>query len=164
VLVADTVANRIRKIIIASGAVTTYTGSGDATSGMVCYVDGAATEQDGSAMALFNAPYDVTIAGGSTFVPERENHTVRVVTSITLLDVCALCANDPCGLGVGADACTDAGAATTFDLPCDATISHDGIFARIADKNNNKLGKLMLATGLVIVTSLAGRAGAPPVR
>jgi DNA-binding beta-propeller fold protein YncE len=46
------------------------------------------------------------------------------------------------------------GAAATFDLPSGIAVSHDGTFALIADKNNNKIRKLMLATGEV--TSLAG--------
>jgi sugar lactone lactonase YvrE len=66
--VADQNNHRIRKIVIASGEVTTYAGS---TQG---YADGRGTA------AQFNAPYSIAVYGGKLYVTDTLNHRIRVIT------------------------------------------------------------------------------------
>jgi len=66
--VADTQNNRIRKIVISSGAVTTLAGSSsgnnDATTGT---------------SAKFHQPHGITTDGTSLYVTDRQNNTVRKI-------------------------------------------------------------------------------------
>jgi sugar lactone lactonase YvrE len=67
--VADTYNNRIRKIVIATGAVTTLAGSG-----VLGYADGLGTA------ARFNWPSGITIVGGKLYVADADNHRIRMIT------------------------------------------------------------------------------------
>jgi sugar lactone lactonase YvrE len=72
--VADTINHTIRKIVIATGAVTTLAGS-----------PGNPGANDGTgANALFNSPYGVASDGkGNLFVADTKNHTMRKIVVAT---------------------------------------------------------------------------------
>jgi sugar lactone lactonase YvrE len=71
VLVADTANNRVRHVVVATGAVTTYAGSGVA----------GFTDSDG-ASAQFNAPSGIAMdSTGVAFVTEAGNHALRKIAA-----------------------------------------------------------------------------------
>ena len=61
--------NRIRKILISSGAVTTLAGSGSANSS-----DGSGT------LATFYNPHGITIHGSDMYVVDNSNHKIRKIS------------------------------------------------------------------------------------
>ena len=68
VYVADSSNNKIRKIVISTGAVTTLAGTGN--SG---FTDGVGTS------AQFKSVFDITIHGGNLYVPGHGNHRIRKI-------------------------------------------------------------------------------------
>jgi len=68
--VTDSGNHTIRKIVIATGAVTTVAGS----AGHVGNADGT------GAAARFNQPYGIAIGGGALWITDRGNHTIRRLT------------------------------------------------------------------------------------
>ena len=70
---ADTGNHTIRKVVIATGAVTTIAGS----AGQVGSADGTA------AAARFNQPYGIAFGGGALWITDRGNHTIRRLTPAT---------------------------------------------------------------------------------
>ena len=71
--VADTNNDTIRKLVIASGVVSTLAG-----------VAGAAGSDDGvDAAARFTSPWGVAVIGGDLFVTDHGNHTVRRIAMAT---------------------------------------------------------------------------------
>lgn len=71
---ADTFNHTIRKIVIATGAVTTLAGA----AGVTGSTDGAGAD------ARFNSPYGVVSDGaGNLFVADSKNHTLRKVVIAT---------------------------------------------------------------------------------
>jgi sugar lactone lactonase YvrE len=67
--VADTDNNTIRKIVIATGIVTTLAG----TAGFDGAVDGVGT------VARFSGPTDITLAGATLYVVDSNNQTIRKI-------------------------------------------------------------------------------------
>jgi sugar lactone lactonase YvrE len=137
--VADTGNSTIRKIDIASGLVSTLTGSAR-TSG--------ATDGTGIA-ALFNAPCGITTDGTNLYVADTGNNTIRQVVIATGV-VTTLAGT--AGVSGSADG---TGIAATFYLPYGITT--DGTNLYVADTGNNTIRQVVIATG--VVTTLAGTAG-----
>jgi DNA-binding beta-propeller fold protein YncE len=135
-LVADFLNNRIRRVVIATGSVTTLVGSVDG------YADGVGTQ------ARFSQPCDVSVSPDGTFalVTDRENVRIRRVSiatgSVTTLAGSVVGYAD----GVGTQA--------AFNSPSGVSISPDGTFALVADGGNNRIRRVSIATGNV--TTLAG--------
>lgn len=132
--VADTGSRRIRKIVIATGAVTTLAGS--ATPGAV--------DASGSA-ATFLTPKGITTDGSNLYVVDTNNRKIRKIViatgAVTTL------------AGTGASGAVDAtGIAASFNLPIGITT--DGTNLYVADTINNKIRKIVIATGEV--TTIAG--------
>ena len=116
--VADTVNNTIRKIVIATGEVTTLAG----IAGTVGSTDGTGTA------ATFNLPYALIIEGGSLYVTDTRNNTIRKVV-IATGEVTTLA-----GIA-GTNGSTDgAGAAALFSGP--RGITTDGTNLYVTDSNN----------------------------
>ncbi|MBT0662945.1 hypothetical protein KI809_01425 [Geobacter pelophilus] len=140
IYVADYLKNTIRKVVIATGEVTTLAGSAGATG----TADGT-----GSA-ARFYRPNGITTDGTNLYVADSSNHTIRKVV-IATGEVTTLAGS----AGVtGSDDGTGTEARLTY--PYDVTT--DGINLYVADSYNNTVRKIVIATGEV--TTLAGSAGA----
>jgi len=136
--VADTQNNTIRKVVIATGAVTTLAGS-DGSSG--------STDGTGSA-ALFNFPQGITTDGTNLYVADSSNSTIRKVVIATGA-VTTLAGN------AGSLGSTDGtGSAARFHDP--QGITTDGANLYVADSSNSTIRKVVIATGAV--TTLAGNA------
>ncbi|TAE25449.1 MAG: T9SS C-terminal target domain-containing protein [Candidatus Kapaibacterium sp.] len=134
--VADQLNHRIRRIVIATGVVTTLAGDGTAN-----FLDGTGTA------ARFNSPWGICSDGaGNLFVAEQANHRIRRIVIATGV-VTTLAGNGTAtfldGTGTGArfngplGVCSD-GAGNLF----------------VADHGNNRIRRIVIATG--VVTTLAG--------
>ena len=136
IYVADSGNNKIRKIVISSGVVTTLAGTGAAGSN-----DGAGT------VATFNSPNGMTTDGINLYVGEYLNHRIRkieIASGIvsTLAGSAIIGSTD--GVGISA----------TFSTP--NALTTDGINLYVTDWAKNNIRKIVIATGAV--TTLAGSA------
>lgn len=137
--VADTNNDTIRRIVISSGAVTTYAGKA-----------GNPSSADGTGPAAqFLAPNGVTTDGTNLYVADRLNSTIRKVVIST--GVVTTLAGSALANG-GTDA---TGAAARFNYPYGITT--DGTNLYVADTVNDTIRKIVISTGAV--TTLAGKAG-----
>jgi sugar lactone lactonase YvrE len=134
--VADTNNNTIRKVVIASSAVTTLAGSA---------ANWGATDSTGKA-ASFSIPRGITTDGKNLFVADTNNNTIRKVVIATGV-VTTLAGR------VGVRGATDGmGNAARFNNP--EAIVADGTNLFVADSLNHTIRKVVIATGMV--TTLAG--------
>ncbi|AFM12283.1 NHL repeat containing protein [Turneriella parva] len=142
--VADNSNNKIRKIVIASRAVTVLAGpaAGDTTSGDT---DGTAND------ARFNNPQGIVTDGTNLFVADSLNRKVRkIVIASGIVSTLAGPAQGVTGSGD-----TDGSANTArFGLP--GAMTTDGVNLYLCDSSNHKIRKIVIATGEVI--TLAGPA------
>lgn len=136
--IADTLNHTIRKIVIATGAVTTLAGTA-ASSGSA---DGT-----GSA-ARFYHPGCVATDGTNVYVADSWNSTIRQIVIAT--GVVTTLAGSP-GVVGNADG---TGSAATFNSPYGLTVSGGNLY--ISDTYNHTVRQLVIATGAV--TTLAGSA------
>jgi len=138
--VADTFNHIIRRIDLRSGAVTTVAG----TAGQQGAADGP------GASALFNFPTGIAAAGGSVFVADTSNHTIRRIDLATL-SVTTL-AGSPGVVGSTDGICDLA----RFNTP--GAIAADGSGSLfVADTNNQTIRKIDIASESV--TTVAGAPG-----
>jgi len=137
--VADSNNNTIRKIVIASGVVTTLAG----TAGSSGFNDGT-----GSA-ARFDCPFGITIDGINLYVGEYNNNTIRkiVIASGVVTTLAGTAGSSGSVDGIGSTA--------RFNAPL--CLTTDGINLYVADTGNNTVRKIGIASG--VVTTLAGTAG-----
>ncbi len=138
--VTETTGNTIRKVVIATGAVTTLAGKARWIG---------STDGTGPA-ALFNAPADITTDGTDLYVADTGNCTIRKIAIATGAVTTLAGSAEACGAADGA------GAAARFNYP--TGITSDGTSLYVADTNNGTIRKVVIVTGSV--TTLAGRAGA----
>ena len=136
--VADAGNYTVRKVAIATGAVTTLAGSAG-TSGVT---DGTGTA------ALFDAPGGITTDGVNLYVLDTYNHTIRSVVIATGV-VTTLAGNGAAGSTDGS------GDIAEFNLP--SGITTDGTNLYVADTDNNSIRKVVIATGAV--TTIARNVG-----
>ena len=132
--VADEYNNEIRKVVIATGAVTTFAGS---------TVSGSANGT-GSA-ASFHSPWGITTDGSNLYIADSNNNEIRQVVIATGA-VTTLAGSTASGSANGT------GSAASFSYPCGITT--DGISLYVEDTNNNEIRRVVIATGAV--TTLAG--------
>ncbi|MEE3228015.1 MAG: hypothetical protein VX237_02815, partial [Chloroflexota bacterium] len=134
--VADTNNHRIRKIVISSGAVSTLAGSGSAT-----FADGTGTN------ASFYWPFGITTDGTNLYVADSENKRIRkIVISTGVVTTLA---------GSGSVGSVD-GTGTSASFNKLGGITIDGTNLYVVDRNNNKIRKIGISTG--VVTTFAGPA------
>lgn len=139
--VADSNNYTIRRVVLASGVVTTLFGS----AGMMGDSDG-----DGAA-ARFRNPRGVAADGnGNLFIADSASHTIRQAALATNA-VSTLAGSAP---RIGST--DDVGTAARFNLPNKAAIDDKGNLF-IADTFNNTIRKVVLSTGAV--TTVAGSPG-----
>lgn len=125
----------IRKIDIASGAVTTLAGSGVAG-----YADGT------GAAASFNNPQGITTDGTNLYVTDAGNRVIRQIVIATGV-VTTLAGQS--GVAGNADG---TGTAATFTNPWGITTDGTNLF--VSDWTSHLIRKIVIATG--VVTTLAG--------
>ncbi|HEY3488722.1 MAG TPA: hypothetical protein VGK27_01210 [Candidatus Deferrimicrobiaceae bacterium] len=136
--VADTANHTIRKVVIATGEVTSVAGAAGiagASSGM-------------GAAATFNQPAGITYDGGNLYVADTFNGTVRKIVlatgAVTTLAGISGAGGSDDGMGSGA----------RFDLP--TGIASDGMYLYVSDQGNHTIRKIVIATREV--TTIAGSA------
>lgn len=137
--VVDRGNHSIRKIALATGAVTTVAGTTLAGS-----ADGV------GAAARFNFPTGITTDGASLYVADTNNHSIRKI-ALANGEVTTLAGATFPGSHDGV------GSAARFNFPLDLTT--DGTHLYVADTDNHTIRKLMIRTGEV--TTLAGSGGSP---
>jgi hypothetical protein len=135
VFVADPSAHTIRKIVIATGAVTTLAG----TSGRTGITDGI------GAAARFRNPAGVTTDGVNVYVADSGSHRIRKIVVATR-EVTTLAGGDTAGAADGT------GSAARFDNP--GAITMDASHLYVADTWNHAIRKIEIASG--VVTTIAG--------
>ena len=128
----------IRKIVISSGVVTTFAGTGSTGSS-----DGTGTA------ASFNLPFGITNDGTNLFVVDAQNHLIRkIVISSGVVTTFA---------GTGSRGSADGtGTAASFNAP---GITNDGTNLFVADRRNNTIRKVVISTGVVTTFAGTGSAG-----
>ena len=130
--------NKIRRVEVATGAVTTLAGSGQ--------VGGADGVGDA---AQFCSPAGIAISpdGSALFVADHDNQKIRRV------EVATGAVTTLAGSGEDGDA-DGVGVAARFCYPRGIAISPDGSALFVADSSNHKIRRVEVATGAV--TTLAG--------
>lgn len=123
--IADTGNNAIRKIAIATGAVTTMAGSALAMMGSA---DGIGTG------ASFNQPAGITTDGTNLYVADTANHTIRKIVVATS-DVTTIA-----GLPLSSGNVNATGSDARFNSP--GAITTDGQSLYIADTNNQEVRRI----------------------
>ena len=135
----DSGSNRIRKVDVASGVVTTFAGSGSLSS-----VDGNA------ATASFNNPAAITTDGNNLFVAEWATHKIRMIVIATGV------VTTVAGSGIAGEL-DGIGKAATFNQP--NGITTDGTNLYISDQGGNKIRKIVISNWSVSTLAGSGIAG-----
>ncbi len=141
--VADKNNHTIRRIVIASGVVTTLAGSG------------AAGNADGTgAAATFNQPGGLVIdsSGTNLYVSTRGGNNIRRIVIAT--GVVTTLAGSTAGTAGSVDG---TGTAARFNRPTGLAIDSSGTNLYVAERTNHTIRRIVIATG--VVTTLAGTAG-----
>ncbi|MCR9142690.1 MAG: hypothetical protein NXI24_10600 [bacterium] len=138
--------NKIRRIVIATGVVTTLAGPAPGSTA------GGDTDGTGNA-ARFTQPFGIAYDGAHLYVADFGNNKIRRIDPTTGV------VTTPYGPSQGNTAGGDAdgfGNAARFQNPQGIAISLDGANLYISDATNNKIRQIAIATGAV--TTLAGPA------
>jgi len=130
IYVADTMNNSIRKIVIATGVVTTLAGPGAVGNG---------------ALATFNNPFGITTDRTNIYVADTVNNMIRQI-------VIATGAVTTLAGSVTSGAADGTGTSASFNNPYGITT--DGINLYVADTYNHKIRKIVISSG--VVTTVAG--------
>ncbi len=137
--VSDVHNNTIRKIVIATGAVSTFAG----TTGVAGTADGI------GAAARFNYPSCIYTDGTNLFVSDTNNHTIRkIIIATGAVTTLAGTAGIPGSID---------GTGTAARLNYPAGLASDGSNLYLADSSNHTIRKIVIASGQV--TTFAGSAG-----
>ena len=129
--VADSGNNMIRKIVIASGAVTTLAGTA-----------GASGSADGTgAAARFNTPQGITTDGTNLFVVDTGNNTIRkiVIASGAVTTLAGTAGTSGSADGIGA--------AAQFNNPQSITTDNTNLY--VTDRSNSTIRKIASSSGTV---------------
>ena len=129
----------IRKIVIATGEVTTLAG----TTGVRGYANGIGTA------ATFSDPRGITTDGTNLYVTDYNNRTIRKIVISTGV-VTTLAGT----VGTTGSADNETGTAATFNYPADLTT--DGTNLYVTDTFSHTIRQIVISSG--VVTTLAGTA------
>jgi sugar lactone lactonase YvrE len=137
--VADTFGNKIRKVHISTGEVSTIAGN-----------SGTAGNQDGPGVtATFNAPFGITTDGTNLYVADTLNHSIRKI--VLTSGMVSTFAGD--GISFG----HQDGTGDSARLYRPYGITTDGVYLFVADTYNELIRRIEIATATV--TTIAGSAG-----
>jgi hypothetical protein len=135
--VADTESNVIRKVVLATGVMTTFAGG----------AIGAGADGTGTAASFFEPQGIVSDGAGNLYVADTSDDTIRkIVIATGAVTTLAGASRQP-------DSTDGTGANARFAGPSGITIDGAGNLY-VADTNNHTLRKIVIATGAV--TTLAG--------
>lgn len=143
VYVADSTNNRIRKITVATGVITTLAGTG---------APGSSGDGGPATSAQLNQPRGVAVdSAGDVYIAEYSGQRLRKITVATGIITTVAGTGAPGFAG-------DGGLATAAELngPNDVILDSVGNIY-IADANHHRIRKITVATG--IITTLAGGGG-----
>ena len=138
--IADVTNNRIRKVVIATGVITTYAGNGTA---------GFAGDAGAATSAELNTPARVTLDNaGNLYIADQANNRIRKVS----LGIITTVAGDGAAGYSG-----DGGPATSaaFNAPIGIAIDNAGSFY-VSDFHNNVIRKLTIADNIFPSTAVGG--------
>lgn len=140
--VTDASNHKIRKIVIATGVVSTVAGGAEGTN--------PSGDADGTGTAArFNNPRGITTDGANLYVADAGNHKIRKIVIST--SVVTTIGGPTAGTTTSGD--TDStGNAARFSVP--AALTTDGTNLFIVDQNNHKIRKMVISSA--VVTTLAG--------
>lgn len=128
--IADANGRAIRKIAAASGEVTTIAGQANVSGS----ADGVGT------LASFSYPTRLTYTGGNLYVVDAGNNTIRkIVIATGAVSTFA-------GLAGNAGLVDGIGSIARFNFGYRGAIASDGTFLYVADKANQKIRKIDIAT------------------
>ncbi|MCB0175461.1 MAG: hypothetical protein KDJ52_23600 [Anaerolineae bacterium] len=153
--IADANNNRIRKVVMATGVITTVAGSGPTghANGDFSGDGGLATE------AALNYPSNVTVdKAGNLYIADSYNHRIRQVLDATGV-ITTVAGSGLSGPGNGGYS-GDGGAATEARLNFPTGVAVDKLGnLYIADNGNQRIRKVMVATGVITTVAGTGVAG-----
>ena len=140
IYIADEENNRIRKITVATGMITTIAGYG---------IAGFSGDGGGANGAQINFPSGVAVDNsGNVFIADYNNHRIRKVTATTG-GIATIAGTGTAGLS------GDGAAATSAQLNYPVGVALDGSEnVYISDAENYRIRKISVATG--IITTIAG--------
>jgi len=138
--VTDATANNIRKIVIATGVVTTLAGSTTGASGIL--------DATGTA-ARFNFPNGITTDGINLYVADTDSHTIRKIV-ISTGKVTTLAGT----AGVSGVADATSGTSASFTYP--GGVCRMGSNLYVTDSSNSTIRRIDLSSASAAVSTLAG--------
>lgn len=136
--VADSLSHTLRKVVIATGVVTTLAGSPTGVAG--------STDASTGATSTFNGPTGVAVYGGNAYIADSQNYTIRQVNLTTGATTTLAGTAGQTGL-------VDATAAAARFGKIYGLCSDGQGNLYVADSGNRKIRKVVIATGAV--TSLS---------
>ena len=145
VVIADTHNNRIRKINVSTGVITTIAGTGTEGSG-----------GDGSAatIAQLHVPTKLAVDSvGNIFIADYANNRIRKINASTG-DITTIAGNGTAGSGGDGSAATNAQLLNPTGVSVDSV---GNIF--IADTHNHRIRKINASTGVITAIAGTGTAG-----
>ena len=130
--VVDSGNNKIRKIVISTGVVTTLAGTGSSGS----------SDNSSGTSASFNNPCGITCDGTHLYVTDKGNHMIRKIVidngTVTTL----------AGTGSAGQTNHNTGTSASFDEPEGITIDSDGNLY-VVDTDNQLIRKIVIDNGTV---------------
>ncbi len=135
----DMANNLVRKIVISTGVVSTFAGTGSSGSS-----NGTGTS------ASFNLPVGITTDGTNLYVADTDNHLIRMIVISTGV-VTTIAGTGSSGSSNGT------GTSASFNLP--RGITTDGTNLYVGFGNNHLVRKIVISTGVVTTIAGTGTAG-----
>ncbi len=161
--IADSDSNRVRKVTVSTGIISTIAGTGSAsysgdngqaTSAAINHPTGIAVDSIGTSyLLIFSFDFYFNTYVGDVYIAEQYSDVVRKVTTLTSIITTIA------GTGTG-DFSGDNGAATSAALygPFRVTLDLSGN-VYIADTYNNRIRKVTVSTGIISTLAGSGTSG-----
>ena len=160
--VADSGNREIRKIAPSSGSLSAMTSANAVVTTLAGSSTNTGAADGAGATATFNYPNSITTDGSHLYVLDTNNNKIRMIapgsgslSAMTSANAVVTSLTGASGVAATAGAADGAGATASFNYPIGITT--DGTSLYVADTSNNKIRKIVIATGEV--SSLTGAAG-----